>query len=105
MDRDEILKRAQSEREPDEYDERQKKINSKSFYWSYMALLISAFVFTLIKNQHGTLDYDNLSMVMYAAAAALLYRAIRDRSVKDAVFFAAALIGAVCFTVLFFLNL
>ncbi|MCR4888117.1 MAG: DUF6442 family protein [Ruminococcus sp.] len=105
MDKNEILKMAKQENNSKRGDEREVKIYDKSFYWAFVAILLSAFVFTLIQKTKGIIDHDNMCIISYAAVAALVYRYIKNRRKVELILVVCCLIGAIGSTVTFIKGL
>ena len=105
MNKEEILSMAKQENDSQQCDEREKKVFDKSFYWAFVTVRASTLVFTLIQVAHSIEAYDKMSIVTYGAVAALTYRLIKNRRVKDVLLLICAVIGAVGTTVAFVKSL
>ena len=105
MDKNEILKMAKQENSSKRGDEREVKIYDKSFYWAFVVLLVSVFVFTMIQKAKGITDHDNICIISYAAVAALTYRYIKGRRKIELILVICAVLGAIGSTVSFISSL
>lgn len=83
MDREEILKKAQSEKPDKLGDEREKMIYDKSFYWAFLGMGIMAAIFAVVRSIHGQDPYDIMALIMFAGASAFAYRFIKARKGMD----------------------
>ena len=94
MNKDEILKKARSEKKSNKGDERQKVIFDKSFYWAFIGMLVCVFSFSFIRCLKGEPDFESPCTISFTALCAFTYRFIRDRKVRDLV---CMLCTLVCF--------
>lgn len=75
MEREEILKRAQSEK----LDERDLQVKDKSMMWSYIVMVIMAAVFSFIRSEQGLPMMDLCSTVGGSVCASMTYQFIKTR--------------------------
>jgi hypothetical protein len=100
MNKDEILKKAQSEKN----DEREIQVKDKSMMWSYIVILLVAAIFSFIRSEQGLHTMDFYATVSASACAAMTYRFI---NIKEKVYLFYALIMlivAIMATVRFFMG-
>ncbi|MBQ8961345.1 MAG: hypothetical protein IJ071_09075 [Ruminococcus sp.] len=102
MDRDDILRLAQSEKPDHRGDEREKAIFDKSFYWAFIAMGVVATVFACVRNAHGQDPFDIMALIMFSGASAFIFRYIKTKKVMNLVCFGLMLFSAVFATVRFF---
>lgn len=76
MEREEILKRAQSEK----LDEREVQVKDKSMMWSYIVMVIMVAVFSFIRSKQGLPMMDLSATVCGSVCAALAYRFIKTKN-------------------------
>jgi uncharacterized membrane-anchored protein len=100
MNKDEILKKAQAERN----DEREIQVKDKSMMWSYIVMVLAAAIFSFIRSEQGLPMMDLPATVSASAFAAFAYRFIKTKE-KAYLFLAViALCVAIVATVRFFMG-
>jgi hypothetical protein len=100
MNKDEILKRAQAEKN----DEREIQVRDKSMMWSYIVMISVASIFSVIRSEQGLPMMDLPATVSASAFAAFAYRFIKTKE-KAYLFLAViALCVAIVATVRFFMG-
>ena len=92
MDREEILRKAQSENN----DEMEVQIRDKSMKWTYIFMVIAAGAFSFIRDMKGYPVMDLTATVSISVAAGNFYRYIKRRDKTDLII---AIIMAVVFVV------
>lgn len=75
MDREEILKKAQAEKQ----DELEIHVKDKSMLWSYIAMVIAAAVFSFIRSEQGLPMMDLTATVSFSVFANQMYRFVRTK--------------------------
>lgn len=75
MNREEILKKAQYEKE----DEREIQVKDKSMLWSYIAMVFAAGVFSIVRSEQGLPMMDLTATVGFSVLANNVYRFIKTR--------------------------
>lgn len=75
MNKDEILKRAQQEKS----DEMEMQVRDKSMKWTYIAMVLSAAVFSFIRDQQGLPMMDLCATVSISVCVGQFYRYVRTR--------------------------
>jgi uncharacterized membrane-anchored protein len=100
MDKDEILKKAQAERN----DEREIQVRDKSMIWSYIVMVLAAAVFSYIRSEQGLPMMDLTATVSASCCAAMTYRFIKIKE-KSSLFIALVMLGvAIISTVRFLMG-
>lgn len=75
MNKEEILKKAQKEKE----DEGEIHVRDKSMMWSYIAMVIAAAIFSFIRAEQGQPMMDLTATVGFSAFANHAYRFIKTK--------------------------
>lgn len=75
MNREEILKKAQEEK----LDEMELQIKDRSMLWSYVAMVISAAIFSFIRSEQGLPMMDLTATVSFAVSVNHIYRFIKTK--------------------------
>lgn len=78
MDKEEILRKAQSEKE----DERERQVKDRSMMWSYVAMVIAAAVFSFIRSEQGLPMMDLTATVCFSVSANYIYRYVKIRETQ-----------------------
>lgn len=78
MNRDEIL--AKSREENKTCDEREKQIKDASIKWTYIAMVLSAAIFTFIRAEQGYPMMDLSATVAISVCVGQFYRFIKSKS-------------------------
>ena len=78
MDKEEILKRARSEK----LDEREMQVRDKSMMWSYIAMVIAAAIFSFIRSEQGLPMMDLTATVCISVFANHIYRFIKTNEMQ-----------------------
>jgi uncharacterized membrane-anchored protein len=100
MNKDEILKKAQSEKN----DERELQVKDKSMMWSYIVMVLMAAIFSFIRSEQGLPMMDLTATVSASCCAAMTYRFIKTKE-KAYLFIAAIMLCvAVMAIVRFFMG-
>jgi uncharacterized membrane-anchored protein len=100
MNKDEILKRAQAEKN----DEREIQVKDKSMLWSYIVMILAAAIFSFIRSEQGLPRMDLTATVSASAFAAMTYRFIKTKE-KAYLFLAVIMLCvAIIATVRFFMG-
>ncbi len=76
MEREEILKKAQTEKK----DERELQVKDKSMMCSYIAMVLMAAVFSFIRSEQGLPTMDLCATVSSSVCAAMTYRFIQTKN-------------------------
>jgi hypothetical protein len=100
MDKDEILKKAQSEK----YDERELQVKDKSMVWSYIVMVLMAAIFSFIRSGQGLPMMDLTATVSASACAAMTYRFIKTKEKAHLFIAVIMLCVAISATVRFFMG-
>jgi hypothetical protein len=100
MDKDEILKKAQSEK----YDERELQVKDKSMMWSYIVMVLMAAIFSFIRSGQGLPMMDLTATVSASACAAMTYRFIKTKEKAHLFIAVIMLCVAISATVRFFMG-
>jgi uncharacterized membrane-anchored protein len=100
MNKDEILKKAQSEKN----DERELQVKDKSMMWSYIVMVLMAAIFSFIHSEQGLPMMDLTAIVSASVCAAMTYRFIKTKG-KAYMFIAIIMLCvAIIATVRFFMG-
>lgn len=75
MNREEVLKKAQREKE----DEREIQVKDKSMLWAYVAMVLAAAVFSFIRSEQGLPMMDLTATVCFSVSANHIYRFVKIR--------------------------
>ena len=100
MEREEILRRAQAEKE----DEREVRIRDHSLRWSYLVMGLLAAVFAFIRAQQGLPMMDLCATVSGSVCAGMAYRFWETRNCSYFGLAILTLLVAIVATVRFFLG-
>ncbi len=100
MDRDEILKRAQQEK----HDEMEIQVKDQSMKWTYIAMVLAAAVFFVIRDRQGLPMMDLCATVSISVCIGQFYRYIRTRE-RSCLFIAVLMLAvSVMAAVRFFMG-
>lgn len=75
MDKNEILRRAQQERQ----DEREVQIRDQSIKWTYVAMILTAAVFAAIRGSQGQPIMDLCATVCISVCTGQAYRYVKTK--------------------------
>lgn len=75
MDKKEILKKAQAEKE----DEREVFINDRSMRWTYLVMTLSAGIFIIVRSCHDLPIMDLCATVCLSVGTGFLYRFFKNK--------------------------
>lgn len=75
MNKDEILKRAQQEKN----DEMEIQVRDKSIRWTYIAMVLTAAIFSFIRDQQGLPMMDLCATVSISVCVGQFYRYVKTR--------------------------
>jgi uncharacterized membrane-anchored protein len=100
MDKDEILKKAQAEKN----DERELQVKDKSMLWSYIVMVLMAAIFSFIRSEQGLPMMDLTATVSASCCATMTYRFIKTKE-KAHLFIAVIMLSvSIMSTVRFFMG-
>jgi len=102
MNRDEILKRVQSEKK--NFDERDEAINNRSFYWTYLSTTLISAVILITKLIRNESSNDIMAILFFSVSSGLGYRFSKTRHKIDLMAFIIDIAVAVMYTVKFFME-
>jgi uncharacterized membrane-anchored protein len=100
MNKDEILKKAQSEKN----DERELQVKDKSMMWSYIVMVLMAAIFSFIRSEQGLPMMDLTATVSASVCAAMTYRFIKTEEKAHLFIAVIMLCVAIIATVRFFMG-
>jgi hypothetical protein len=100
MNKDEILKRAQAEKN----DEREIQVKDKSMMWSYIVMISVASIFSVIRSEQGLPMMDLPATVLASDFAAFAYRFTKTKEKADLFLAVITLCFAIAATVRFFMG-
>jgi hypothetical protein len=100
MNRDEILKKAQAEKQ----DEREVQVKDKSVMWSYTVMVLVAAIFTFIRSEQGLPIMDLSATCMASVCASMTSRFIKTKEKSYLLVALILLIAAIIATVRFFMG-
>lgn len=100
MDRDEILRRSRGEKN----DEMEVQVRDKSMKWTYIALVLSAAFFSLIRGLHDEPIMDLCATVCISVCAGRFYCYTKTKDKFNLVIAVITLIAAVFAAVRFFMG-
>jgi hypothetical protein len=100
MNKDEILKRAQAEKNC----EREIQVRDKSMMWSYIVMILVASIFSVIRSEQGVPVMDLPATVLASEFAAFAYRFIKTKEKWDLFLAVITLCVAIAAIVLFFMG-
>lgn len=99
MDRETILKKAQNEA-----DEMMVQIRDKSIKYTYIALVLSAAIFSYIRGLHGEPMMDLCATVCISVFAGRIYCYFKTRDKINLIFAVITFAAAIFATVRFFMG-
>lgn len=100
MDRDEILRRSREEKN----DEMEIQVRDKAMKWTYIALVLSAAFFSLIRGMHDQPIMDLCATVCISVCAGRFYCYIKTRDKFNLVMAIVTLVVAITAAVRFFMG-
>lgn len=100
MEKSEILKKAQAEKQ----DERELQVKDKSMMWSYTAMVLAAAVFTFIREEQGLPMMDLSATVSVSVFAGMTYRYVKTRNIENLIIAVIMFCIAIMATVRFFMG-
>lgn len=101
MNKKEILAKAQAEKT----DEREIFINDRSMRWTYLAMTLSAGIFTIVRGFHDLPIMDLCATVCLSVCAGHMYRFIKTKEKFNLIMAVAMLFFGTVSTVQFFMGL
>lgn len=100
MNREDILKKAQAEKK----DERELQIRDKSMIFSYVAMVIAAGLFSVIRSEQGLPMMDLTATVSFSVSANFVYRFVKTKE-KSYLFLSVVMIAVgIVSTIRFFMG-
>ncbi|MCM1299673.1 MAG: DUF6442 family protein [Firmicutes bacterium] len=100
MDKEEILAKAQAEKK----DEMESFINDKSMRWTYLAMVLSAGIFTIVRSLRDLPIMDLTATVCLSVCAGQLYRYIKTREKFSLIMSVIMAVIAVISVIRFFME-
>lgn len=88
MDKNEILRRAQEEKN----DEMEIQIRDKSIKWTYIAMVAAVAIFSFIRSEQGLPMMDLCATMCFSVCVGQAYRYIKGKS-RDALIMAVITLG------------
>ncbi len=100
MDKKEILEKAQEEKK----DEMETFITDKSMRWTYVTMVLSAGIFTIIRSLQDLPIMDLSATVLFSVSAGYLYRYTKTKEKFNLIFGIAMALMGIFAAVRFFLG-
>lgn len=100
MNKDEILKKAQSEQN----DEMELQVRDKSIKWTYVAMVAVAAMFTYIRSKQGLPMMDLCATVCFSVCVGQFYRFLKMKDNGCLLLSVITLVVAIIATVRFFMG-
>ena len=101
MNKEEILKKAQTEKVD---EERELQVKDKSMMWSYIAMVIVAAIFLFIRSEQGNPMMDFTSIVSFSVLANQTYRFNKTKEKQYLIVGFIALCVAITATIRFMMG-
>lgn len=100
MDKKEILQKAQAEK----IDEREVFISDRSMRWTYIVMVLSAGIFTIVRSCQDLPIMDLCATVCFSVATGHIYRFVKTREKFNIIMGIAMLVIGAFATVRFFMG-
>jgi Na+/H+ antiporter NhaB len=100
MNKDEILRKAQAEKN----DEREQQVRDKSMMCSYIVMVLVAAMFSFIRSEQGLPIMDLTATVSASCCATLTYRYVKTKQKSELFLALVMLFVAIVATIRFFMG-